>query len=93
MMNLNKPLLIDLPPENWRFDDLPSYRVSQIQQWIFEKGTLQFKEMSNLPANLRERLQEEYDLNPMEIARAQGSADTTQKFLWKLRDNQFIESV
>ena len=29
----------------------------------------------------------------MEIAREQGSVDTTQKFLWKLRDHQFIESV
>jgi 23S rRNA (adenine2503-C2)-methyltransferase len=92
-MNLTKPLLIDSPPEKWNFEDLPSYRVPQIQQWIFEKGALHFEEMSNLPANLRERLQEEYDLNPMEIAREQGSVDTTQKFLWKLRDNQFIESV
>jgi 23S rRNA (adenine2503-C2)-methyltransferase len=92
-MNLTKPLLIDSAPEKWNFEDLPSYRVSQIQQWIFEKGTLHFEEMSNLPANLRQRLQEEYDLNPMEIAREQGSVDTTQKFLWKLRDHQFIESV
>ena len=92
-MKLTKPLLIDSPPEKWNFEDLPSYRVSQIQQWVFEKGTLHFEEMSNLPANLRQRLQEEYDLNPMEIAREQGSVDTTQKFLWKLRDHQFIESV
>jgi 23S rRNA (adenine2503-C2)-methyltransferase len=29
----------------------------------------------------------------MEVAREQGARDTTQKFLWKLRDHQFIESV
>ena len=29
----------------------------------------------------------------MKLARKQGSADTTQKFLWKLSDGQFVESV
>ena len=27
------------------------------------------------------------------VLRAQGSADTTRKFLWKLRDGHLIESV
>src|SRR6202012_3059621 len=29
----------------------------------------------------------------LELARKQGSRDTTQKFLWKLADGSFIESV
>ena len=29
----------------------------------------------------------------MELARLQGSADTTRKFLWRLHDGQYIESV
>ena len=49
--------------------------------------------MTNLPGGLRQELAQMYDLTPMETAREQGSADTTRKFLWKLRDDQFIESV
>ena len=34
-----------------------------------------------------------YDLLPMTQIQVQGSKDTTQKFLWNLRDHQLIESV
>ena len=49
--------------------------------------------MSNLPKGLKKDLSEKVDLLPMEPVKVQGSTDTTQKILWKLRDNQFIESV
>src|SRR5206468_2247074 len=35
----------------------------------------------------------EYELTALQLARKQGSRDTTQKFLWKLKDGSFIESV
>tara|TARA_B110000008_G_scaffold55466_1_gene54951 strand:- start:6428 stop:7483 length:1056 start_codon:yes stop_codon:yes gene_type:complete len=89
----NKPLLLDHPSEKWQFEGLPSYRMEQIREWIFEKGTLNFEKMSNLPLGLRQGLEKEWDLMPMEVVREQGARDTTQKFLWKLRDQQFIESV
>jgi 23S rRNA (adenine2503-C2)-methyltransferase len=92
-MSQNKPLLLDQPFENWHFEGLPSYRLEQIREWIFEKGTLDFENMSNLPLALRKEMENEWDLRPMDVSRKQGSKDTTQKFLWKLRDNQFIESV
>lgn len=49
--------------------------------------------MTNLPASLRDSLAAEWELQPMELARLQGSADTTRKFLWRLHDGQYIESV
>ena len=49
--------------------------------------------MSNLPLEVRKDLGNEWDLRPMELVRVQGSQDTTQKFLLKLRDGQLIESV
>jgi 23S rRNA (adenine2503-C2)-methyltransferase len=91
--DLVNPLLIDNPFGDWQFEKIPSYRVEQIREWIFEKGILSFKEMTNLPVELRQELAGSYDLIPMETSREQGSNDTTQKFLWKLRDRQFIESV
>ena len=93
MVNLNKPLLLDAPFDKWEWDDVPKYRKEQVRNWIFEKGLLQWDAMSNLPKDLKNYLSEKVDLLPMEPVKVQGSRDTTQKILWKLRDNQFIESV
>jgi len=49
--------------------------------------------MSNLPKPLRSRLAEAFSLQTLELVRKQGAADTTQKFLWRLRDHSLIESV
>jgi len=85
--------LLDLPPENWEFPGTPNFRAKQIRQWVFEKGAMDFHEMSNLPGSMREELAETWQLQPMELARLQGSEDTTRKFLWRLSDGQYIESV
>ena len=88
-----RPLLLDSPSEEWKMDGVPAYRVEQIRNWVFEKGVLDWEKMTNLPASLRAELSEFWDSVPMEKMRAQGSKDTTQKFLWRLRDGQLIESV
>ena len=93
MVNFSKPLLLDSPFEKWEWDDVPKYRREQVRNWIFEKGFLEWDKMSNLPKELRSDLSEKVDLSPMEPVKVQGSTDTTQKILWKLRDHQFIESV
>ena len=93
MVNFPKPLLLDTPFEKWELDDVPKYRREQVRHWIFEKGFLQWDKMSNIPKNLKGDLAKKVDLAPMEPVKVQGSTDTTQKILWKLRDNQFIESV
>ena len=88
-----RPLLTDKSPEGWDFHDVPAYRAEQIRQWVYDKGVLDFDAMSNLPADLRTRLTKDWEIRPMEQARVQGAADVTRKFLWRLRDGQFIESV
>jgi len=93
VVNFSKPLLLDSPFEKWEWDDVPKYRREQVRNWIFEKGFLEWDKMSNLPKELRSDLSEKVDLSPMEPVKVQGSTDTTQKILWKLRDHQFIESV
>ena len=88
-----RPLLLDQPPDDWEFDSVPAYRSAQIRQWVYDNGILDFDAMTNLPSDLRTRLTKEWEIRPMEQARVQGSADVTRKFLWRLRDGQFIESV
>ena len=93
MVNFTKPLLLATPFEKWEWGDVPKYRREQVRNWIFEKGILEWDKMSNLPKDLKNNLAEKIDLTPMKPVKVQGSKDTTQKILWKLRDNQFIESV
>jgi 23S rRNA (adenine2503-C2)-methyltransferase len=70
-----------------------AYRVDQLLHWIHDRKVSSWDAMTNLPASLRERLGAEYDFYPLGMVRKQGALDTTQKFLWKLRDGAMIESV
>jgi 23S rRNA (adenine2503-C2)-methyltransferase len=72
---------------------LPAYRVDQVLQWLYERRVAAWAGMTNLPKSLRDRLSQHFSLQALELARKQGSRDTTQKFLWKLSDGSFIESV
>ena len=67
--------------------------MEQLRNWIFDRGCFDWSDMTNLPQSLRVELSKILDLLPMELIRCQGSKDSTQKFLWKLRDGQLIESV
>jgi 23S rRNA (adenine2503-C2)-methyltransferase len=71
----------------------PVYRVAQLLDWLYARRATTWDAMTNLPKILREKLRENFSLQILELARKQGSHDTTQKFLWKLADGQFIESV
>ena len=42
---------------------------------------------------MRAQLSKNYSLQTLELVRKQGARDITQKFLWKLADGAFIESV
>jgi len=71
----------------------PAYRVAQILDWLYARRVTSWEAMTNLPKTLREKLRGHYALTTLELARKQGSRDTTQKFLWRLADHSLIESV
>src|ERR1700758_362037 len=71
----------------------PAYRAAQALHWLYQKRNDRFQEMSDLSEKLRTELSLEFKLEPLRCIRASGSRDTTQKFLFALRDNSFIESV
>jgi len=71
----------------------PSYRVSQVLQWLYVHRVTDWKLMTNLPAKLREHLAAQFSLTTLELVRQQGARDTTLKFLWQLKDGSLIESV
>jgi 23S rRNA (adenine2503-C2)-methyltransferase len=76
--------------QEWR---QPAYRLPQLLAWLYERRGASWEAMTNLPKALRDLLRETYTLQTLELARKQGSRDTTQKFLWRLHDHALIESV
>jgi 23S rRNA (adenine2503-C2)-methyltransferase len=71
----------------------PGYRTTQILEWVHRQLAPHWETMTNLPRPLRAQLDQHYHLCPLELARRQGASDTTQKFLWRLHDQNLIESV
>jgi len=71
----------------------PAYRVAQLLEWLYTHRATSWDAMTNLPKALRQRLQGAYSFYSVELVRRQGAGDTTQKFLWRLADGAFIETV
>lgn len=69
------------------------YRAKQLVEWIYRKRAESFDVMSNLSKTLIQNLKEHYVLRTMSLARVEGSKDTTRKFLFKLHDGRFVETV
>lgn len=71
----------------------PEFRAKQIYKWLYEKVS-SFDEMTNIPKSLREKLKEICEINTMIIQkRFVSSLDGTRRYLLKLGDGNFIESV
>jgi 23S rRNA (adenine2503-C2)-methyltransferase len=71
----------------------PAFRAGQILDWIWKKKAGSVDAMSNLPASLREKLSSSFRLHALDHSQTQGSGDTTRKFLFKLHDGRYVESV
>jgi len=70
------------------------FRAKQVYEWLHVKLADRFDEMTNLSVKMREKLAEEYDIFPVEMAeRQQSKLDGTNKFLFRLHDGNMVESV
>ncbi len=71
----------------------PSYRAKQVFKWL-QSGVTSFDEMTNIPISLRQRMADEGYLSVTDIEKKYVSAlDGTVKYLYRLYDGEFIESV
>jgi 23S rRNA (adenine2503-C2)-methyltransferase len=72
--------------------DAPSYRVDQLRDWLYRTPVLQAQDMTNLPGELRESLED--SLWPFSVEVEQSSdAGTTRKWLFRAPDGAAIEAV
>ena len=71
---------------------LPAFRGKQLFRWIHQGAD--FAEMTNLPKDLRQKLQETAVAQPVSIRTERTSRlDGTVKFLFALRDGNCVEGV
>lgn len=71
----------------------PVFHARQIFFWIYKRGVSDFSRMSDLSFGLRSRLKERFSLSDLKPSETLRSKDGTEKFLFRLRDGNFIEAV
>ncbi len=73
---------------------IESYRASQIFAWVYKKGIEDFFSMVNLPTSLREALSKIFSISSLRFDKGiLSKEDGTEKFLFRLEDGEFIETV
>jgi len=73
---------------------LAKYRAGQLYSWIHQKGAQSYDQMSDLPKELRSSFSLHFPILDINIIRKQESKfDGTIKYLFRLNDGEFIESV
>src|SRR2546430_14551352 len=88
-----KSLQLDELQEKLRELGEPSYRAGQVADWLYKKRVDAIEQMTDLPRDLRARLEESFRCEHLEVVRVLGARDTTRKFLFCLNDGNLIESV
>lgn len=71
----------------------PRFHARQVFQWIHRRGVVDFAEMTDLARELRSELSHACRIGTPELVGREQSIDGTTKFLLRLEDGRFIESV
>lgn len=71
----------------------PKFRVKQIWRWIYINYVTNFKNMTNIPKNIKKELDDKFSINNLEIKKVQVSSDKSKKYLFSTKDNNTFESV
>ena len=71
----------------------PAFRAKQVFSWLHRKRVGSFTEMTDLPAPLREKLEEEFVITAASLERRQVSSDGTEKYLFGFSDGNCVETV
>ncbi len=86
---------------NYRIDKLEDYflsinekkfKATQVYDWLYKKRVFDFKKMTNLKKELIAKLETDFSIDLIEIVKKQTDKDTS-KYLFKLADDNYVESV
>jgi len=72
----------------------PKFRAKQLYEWMHVHLATDYTQMKNIPTALKEKLSNNYEFSHLSIAKVQESKiDGTRKYLFRLDDGNYIESV
>ena len=71
----------------------PSFRATQIYKSVYQRWFEDFESMTDLPKGLRGALGGEWDIKPSPVHRRFDSRDGTRRYLVRLGDGEFAETV
>lgn len=86
---------LDLPDMEQYFMSLgePRFRANQIFTWIYRKETGSFYDMSDIPKELRYKLDQSAEISIPRVLKQRVSNDGTRKFLLEMKDKKKVETV
>lgn len=88
-----KSMTLEELQDSWKALGFPTYRAKQVFQWL-HRGVRSFSEMSNLPKDMRNLLEEKYEIAYADIEMKRVSKiDGTVKYLYRFSDGEHVESV
>ena len=74
--------------------NLQKFRGEQIYRWLHKEGVASFDEMTNLSKDLRSTLKSAFEIRSCEIEdKYTSQIDDTVKYLFRLNDGEYVESV
>jgi len=72
---------------------LPAYRIRQLYHAIHKNFATDFNAITTFPASLRDSLEQSFSLKTAEIVKEVSAKDGAVKYLLRLTDDNYIESV
>ncbi len=97
LTELNKKNILDISRDQllaWLDGQgIESYRADQILKWIFLRQADTFEVMTDISKQIRALLKQHFQINRLDKINIETSKDGSRKYLFRLDDRQFIESV
>ncbi|MGB0954045.1 MAG: 23S rRNA (adenine(2503)-C(2))-methyltransferase RlmN [Planctomycetota bacterium] len=94
---MTKPSLLERHPSEWPevFQELgvPAFQGRNAARWVFRRGAASWAEMTDLPAALRERLEQEMPLQRARLLDTSEAPDGAVKVLLAMEDDATVEAV
>ncbi|MBK5933921.1 23S rRNA m(2)A-2503 methyltransferase [Rhodovulum imhoffii] len=93
LVGLTRPQLAEALKTAGTPDGQVRMRVSQLWQWIYQRGVRDFGEMTNLAKDYRARLADHFTIAVPEVVSRNVSADGTRKYLVRIQGGHEVEVV
>lgn len=76
-----------------RENNIKEFRANQLYEWLWKRNVRSFREMNNLPSNLKILLEKNFEIHAFSVAEIQKSSDGSIKYGLRLSDGELIEMV